>query len=73
MAARIWTQEQKQRQREAIQRWKPWTQSTGPRTEAGKQTSARNGDTGGRGAALRALKKEVSALLREQKQTLKRA
>lgn len=27
---------------ELIRKWKPWEQSTGPRTEAGKAASARN-------------------------------
>ena len=27
---------------ELIRRWKPWEKSTGPRTEAGKASSARN-------------------------------
>ena len=37
-----WTPERRQRQREAIKRWKPWEKSTGPRTEAGKLRSSRN-------------------------------
>ena len=39
---RVWTDEQKQRHREAIRRWAPWTRSTGPRTTAGKRISSRN-------------------------------
>jgi len=39
---RVWTEEQKQKQREAIRRWAPWTKSTGPLTEAGKRTSSQN-------------------------------
>lgn len=38
-----WTDERKARQREAIHRWKPWTKSTGPKTERGKAESASNG------------------------------
>ena len=38
-----WTEERKAKQREAIQRWKPWEKSTGPRTDAAKATSAGNG------------------------------
>ncbi len=34
--ARKWTEEEKRKQSEAIKRWKPWEQSTGPRTEEGK-------------------------------------
>lgn len=43
-----WTPERRARQAQLIQRAKPWEHSTGPKTEAGKATSARNaykGDT----------------------------
>jgi hypothetical protein len=53
MAARTWTPEQRQRQREAVQRWKPWEQSTGPKTEEGKATVRRNGWKGGTRQLLR--------------------
>ena len=39
---RIWTEAAKQAQREAIKRWKPWSKSTGPRTETGKTRSSHN-------------------------------
>jgi len=39
---RVWTDEQKQKQREAIKRWAPWTKATGPRTEDGKRNSSQN-------------------------------
>lgn len=42
-----WTSEQRQQQAEAIQRWKPWQRSTGPRTVVGKARSARNAFRGG--------------------------
>ena len=45
---RVWTEAAKAAQRAAIQRWKPWAKSTGPRTKAGKARSAANackGDT----------------------------
>jgi hypothetical protein len=42
MAARQWTLEQRQQQKEAIQDWKPWKQATGPKTPKGKVKSARN-------------------------------
>lgn len=42
MAARQWTPEQRRRQSEAIRRWKPWQQATGPRTTEGKRRSAKN-------------------------------
>jgi len=42
MAARTWTAEQRQLQREAIERWKPWERSTGPKSPGGKLKSSRN-------------------------------
>jgi hypothetical protein len=48
-----WTPERRQRQREAIQRWKPWQQSTGPRSPEGKARAARNAWTGGHAVKLR--------------------
>ena len=43
MAARTWTLEQRQRQAEAIRRWKPWEKSTGPRSDEGKRRVRDNG------------------------------
>lgn len=37
-----WTPERRARQAEAIKRWKPWEQSTGPRTDDGKTRSSEN-------------------------------
>ena len=37
-----WTPERRAKQAEAIKKWKPWTKSTGPRTETGKTICARN-------------------------------
>ena len=39
---RIWTQEQRNRQAEAIRKWKPWERSTGPASYEGKAISSRN-------------------------------
>ena len=47
---------------ELIQRWRPWEQSTGPRTAEGKATSARNGYKGGERQSLRALAKLLHSL-----------
>lgn len=41
-----WTPERRAKQAEAIKRWQPWRQSTGPRTEEGKARSSRNADKG---------------------------
>ena len=39
MAARHWTPEQRAKQSAAIHDWKPWKNSTGARTSAGKTKS----------------------------------
>lgn len=41
-----WTPERRARQAEAIRRWRPWDQSTGPRSPEGKERSSRNADKG---------------------------
>ena len=71
MAARTWTPEQRQRQREAIQRWQPWNQSTGPRSPEGKAAASRNAFTGGDMAQIRELAKDVNRVLREQRKWLR--
>lgn len=71
MAARKWTQEQRQQQKEAIQHWKPWEQSTGPRTPDGKAKSARNAWKGGYWVALRKLEKQLNQLMREQRRLIR--
>jgi hypothetical protein len=40
--ARTWTAEQKARQAALIRSWKPWEQSTGPRTAEGKVVASQN-------------------------------
>lgn len=35
-----WTPERRKNQSEAIRKWKPWQQSTGPKSRAGKHRSA---------------------------------
>jgi hypothetical protein len=42
-----WTPERRAKQAEAIRRWRPWDQSTGPKTETGKARVARNAYKGG--------------------------
>lgn len=58
---RTWTDEQKRAQAEKIRRWKPWEQSTGPKTPEGKARSRYNALKDGTytpewGAIRRALK-----------------
>lgn len=63
-----WTPERRARQAELIRTWKPWEQSTGPRTDEGKVQTARNGYKGGMRERLRALRR----ILRKQADALKR-
>ena len=42
MAARQWTESQKAKQRELIQLWQPWKQSTGAKTLEGKARVSQN-------------------------------
>jgi hypothetical protein len=71
-----WTPERRARQAALIRNWKPWEQSTGPRSEEGKARASRNGDQGGEWRVerenLRALKAEVAELLRQQRDLLRR-
>lgn len=58
-----WTDERRERQRIAIQRWRPWERSTGPRTAAGKARVARNAYKGARWRQVRELSRALRALL----------
>ena len=72
MAARTWTMEQRQKQREAIERWKPWKQSTGPKSAEGKSATAGNVWTGGELKKLRLAIKELNGAMRAQRNQLGR-
>ena len=37
-----WSPERQAKQRAAIYRWRPWEQSSGPKTDAGKRRVAQN-------------------------------
>jgi hypothetical protein len=67
MAARIWTLEQRQGQAEAIRHWKPWKQSTGPKSSQGKTTVYRNAYSGGQWSDLKEVIKALNQSLRKQK------
>ena len=62
-----WTQEHRQRQSEAIRRWKPWQQSTGPKTAKGKEAVSRNAYKGG----IRPFLRDLARVLREQESQLR--
>jgi len=57
-----WTPERRARQEELIRRWRPWEESTGPRSAEGKAAVSRNAWKGG----LRPLLRQVALLMREQ-------
>ena len=61
--ARVWTNEQKERQAALIRTWQPWTHSTGARTPEGKAVCSRNVLVGNanRAAALEIAKQELQA------------
>ena len=61
-----WTPERRARQAELIRKWRPWEQSTGPKTEAGKAEVSQNPYKGGAWRLLR----ELSRALREHKKAL---
>lgn len=50
-----WTPERRARQAALIRRWKPWEQSTGPKSPEGKARVARNAYRGGERELLRRL------------------
>jgi hypothetical protein len=56
-----WTPERRRRMHEMIHRWKPWQQSTGPRTAEGKARVSRNAYKSGHRQQMR----ELARILRE--------
>lgn len=56
MPARIWTLEQRVQQSLAIQHWKPWVTTTGPKTVEGKARVGQNAYRGYPRATLKALR-----------------
>lgn len=70
MAARLWTPEQRERQREAIKSWRPWEQSTGPQTTNGKAVVSRNGYKGGHRQMMRELSRRVNVEVREARELI---
>ncbi|HBW86401.1 MAG TPA: hypothetical protein DEF82_06570 [Crocinitomicaceae bacterium] len=68
---RVWTEEERQRQRELIQRWKPWTKSTGAKTPEGKRRSSQNSFKTGKSLEIREMIKRLNKLLKKQKELLR--
>jgi hypothetical protein len=56
------TPEHRKQQAERIRAWKPWEQSTGPRSPEGKATASRNAWKGGHRALLRELSRALGSL-----------
>ena len=69
--ARTWTPEARQAQAEAIRRWQPWNNSTGPKTAQGKENCRLNALKHGTYDARSLHRREMSALLRRQRAFLK--
>ena len=67
---RNWSAEERQRQRELIQRWKPWTKSTGAKTLEGKKRSSQNSFKTGKSVEIREMIRQLNKLLRKQKEIL---
>ena len=71
-----WIPERRARQAALIRTWRPWDKSTCPRTDEGNAIAARNGDKGGAWKVerdnLRALRRQIADLLREQRDLLAR-
>lgn len=61
-----WTPERRQRQREAIQRWRPWSKSTGPTSPKGKAAVSRNAYSGGEMAKFRETTRALDQAIRKQ-------
>lgn len=68
-----WTPERRARQAQLIRNWKPWEKSTGPRTDEGKVKASSNSlKHGGRSMEWRESLKRIHALLRQNRDALKR-
>lgn len=62
--ARGWSPQRQATQAAAIQKWRPWERSTGPRTALGKSRSSRNADRGGQRQRFSQFVKLLNAGLR---------
>ena len=69
MAARRWTESQKEKQRALIQKWQPWKLSTGAKSKEGKAKVSQNALKSGEytAAALQA-DREHRQMMREHRQ-----
>ena len=65
-----WTEDRRQRQREAIQRWKPWSKSTGPKSPEGKAATSNNAYAGSEPMKIRSAIRLLNQAMREQRDLL---
>ena len=63
-----WSSERRAKQSALIRTWKPWEQSSGPRTPEGKAKASRNAWTGGHWAMMRELSKLVNSEVRQARE-----
>ena len=71
---RHWTQQERERQAALIQGWKPWEQSTGPRTKAGKRAASANAMKHGmRSAEWTELTRQLGALMAVNREVVAKA
>lgn len=68
MAARQWTQAQRDKQAKLIHGWKPWEKSTGAKTPEGKAISAKNAYRYAQRELCREMMRECRELRRENRQ-----
>ena len=65
-----WTPERRAQQAARIREQKPWLQSTGPKSAAGKATVSRNAFKGGYWRQLRDITRRLNKGLQEQQRLL---
>jgi len=66
-----WSPERRQRQSQAIKVWKPWSQSTGPKSAAGKAQVSQNAFKGGHRVKLQEFKHAINEELKLARSRLK--
>lgn len=68
-----WTPERRARQAALIHSWRPWTQSTGPRTPEGKAKASRNADKGNLWGEIKAVRRLLNAEIRKAREIVSHA
>ncbi|KRD23079.1 hypothetical protein ASE39_24860 [Acidovorax sp. Root267] len=66
-----WTPERRAQQAARIREQKPWLQSTGPKSAAGKATVSRNAFKGGSWREMRDMARHLNKCLQDQQRGLK--